>query len=604
VSGDNNAICIVVARNIMLQQAGAQSTTHVAGGSPQMKPVRLLVVAFMFLGISASLGAIDLIDRPSEGRQYVTLRFRFAENLRLENPFDMESNHVELLIQQPDSSACTLSFFYDGLRNDGVEQWEARFSPSQAGMHRFSVMINGTAQSQFEIPVSENKGEKQGGLRLSGRPGAFQYESGESFRGIGLNVCWAHDFGYYFRKMRAAGITITRIWMCPWSLPFEWKETGLGRYNLESARRLDTLLQVAEANGIFVILCMDYHGIAPKGVGVFRENQWRSNPYNKTNGGPCGEAADLFSNADATKFLRRKYKYIVSRFGHSASIAAWEFFNEADLMAGKAMPVNRWHIEMAEYVKRVDVHKRLVSTSSTRDYMEKLVEAFRSPAIDFVMFHNYNSLDLAPHFTDLYELGIDYYQKPFVIAEFGVEYRGGERTWRVDSLHVGLHNGIWSGWFSETPIIPLSWWWDSYIDKHNIWSEYAILSRFASAMHVDWKRLVFTSLPPGDLPAGPGMHTSCMVRCMSSGDQCAVWLKNDDYKWSAMSEGTMPKEIGPFVQAIPGLVPGHYSIKWYDPQAGRFAEKTADGEVKGEGVLELSVPSFSRDIACLVTRNQ
>jgi hypothetical protein len=568
-----------------------------------MKPLHLLGVSFMLLGFSKSLGAIDIVDRPAGGRQYETLRFRFAEDLRLENPFDLESNRVELRIEQPDSSTCVLSFFFDGLSKDGVEQWEARFAPKQVGIHRFSVLINGTSQSQFEIPVVENKGVRQGGLRLSDRPGTFEYESGEAFRGIGLNVCWARDFGYYFRKMHAAGINITRIWMCPWSLSFEWRETGLGRYNLESARTLDTLLQLAEANGIFVILCMDFHGIAPKDVGSFGESQWSVNPYNKINGGPCGEGAELFTNAVAKKFLRKKYKYIVSRFGHSARIAAWEFFNEADLMAGKAIPVNRWHIEMAEYVKRIDVHKRLVSTSSTRQYVEKLVDAFRSPAIDFAMFHDYNSVDLAPHFTDLHEVGIEYYQKPVVIGEFGVEFRGGERTWRVDSLHVGLHNGIWAGWFSETPIIPLSWWWDSYIDKHDLWSEYAILSRFASSMEGVSRHPVFMSLPADDLHAVPGKHASCMVRCISSGEHCAIWLKNDDYKWSTVSEGTMPKETGPFVQRIPGLLPGRYSITWYDPQGGRFLERTEEGEVKEEGVMELSVPSFSRDLACLITRH-
>lgn len=556
----------------------------------------------MFIGLSANLWALDLIERPTKGRRYETLGFRFAENLHFANPFDLETNHVELLIQQPDFSKRVLSFFFNGLNKDGVEQWEGRFAPTQVGPHRFSIRINGKVYSQFELSVEADNGKKQGGLKVSEQRGVFEYESGEAFRGIGLNVCWAQDYEYYFRKMQAAGMNVTRIWMCPWNLPFEWKETGLGRYNLETARSLDAILELAEKYGIYVILCMDYHGVAPKGLGYFRENRWLANPYNKINGGPCAVEAELFTDSEAKIFFKRKYKYIISRFGHSSHIAAWEFYNEADLMAGKSIDVNRWHIEMAEYVKSVDIHQRLVSSSATRQYVEKLVDAFKSPAIDFVMFHDYNSLNVAPHFTDLHEAAIEYYQKPVVLGEFGVEFRGGERTYKVDPQNVGLHNGIWSGWFNETPIIPLSWWWDSYIDRHDLWREYAILSRFADSMNFNVKHLVFKTLTPGYSEANPTEQVVSMVRCIYTGQHCSLWFKNDEYQWSLMGEGKEPKEMGAFSQIIPDLVPGLYSIAWYDPQNGHFFEKTTHGEVKEDGVLSLSVPSFSKDLACLVMR--
>jgi hypothetical protein len=111
------------------------------------------LVALLILGVCKSLRAIELIERPTKGRQYETLRFRFVEHLKFENPFDLEKNQVELLIQQPDFSKRALSFFYDGLNKDSVEQWEARFTPKQAGLHRFTFRINGKLESQFELPV-------------------------------------------------------------------------------------------------------------------------------------------------------------------------------------------------------------------------------------------------------------------------------------------------------------------------------------------------------------------------------------------------------------------------------------------------------------------
>ncbi len=549
---------------------------------------------------SIAPGAVTLIDPPRHGRQYETMTFRFRQNLHFANPFDLETNRVELKILQPDYTSRVLSFFYNGLTRDSVELWEARYAPAEAGRYRFTILINGVMQSEIEVPVAQNPEKNLGGLRLSGRFGAFAYESGEPFRGIGMNLCWTNDYAYYFKKMQASGINVTRIWMCPWNLSFEWQETGLGRYSLASAARLDTILDLAKHYGIFVILCMDYHGVARKGMGYFRENRWPSNPYNKANGGPCVSAADLFTNAEAKELFKRKYKYIVARFGHSAQIAAWEFYNETDLMAGTAIAENRWHVEMGEFVHSVDVHGRLVSTSSTRSFPEKVVDAFKSPAMDFVMFHQYNTLDFAPYIVELHEASTEYYRKPVVLAEFGVEYRGGDKTFQVDSQFVGLHNGLWAGWFSETPVVPMSWWWDSYIDRYNLWREYESLSRFAGAMEFSSRHLTFATLPAEGGGEGPSESPRCMARCIYSGDQCALWFKNDAYQWDLVNNGDRPKEIAGFSQRVPDVVPGRYTIRWYNPQTGHFFGSDQVANVGTDGALVMSVPAFTDDVACLI----
>lgn len=566
-----------------------------------MKTFKRLIV-FLFLFVSFNVYSFQLIDRPTEGRQFETLTFRFEENLGFENPFDLETNKVELHILLPDYTRLNLSFFYNGLNADSVEKWEARFSPGEAGTYNFSVMINGVMKENFNVDIDANDEMNMGGLKLSKHLGVFEYESGEAFRGIGLNVCWAANYEYYFKKMQAAGINITRIWICPWHLSFEWAETGLGHYNLQSANRLDEILSLAKKYGIYIILCIDYHGVAPKGIGYFGEGKWKESPYNKINGGPCANPEDIFTNYDAREYYKKKYKYIVSRFGYSANIAAWEFYNEVDLMAGKSLPVNLWHIEMAEYVKSIDVHHRLVTSSSTRSYPEKVIDAFKSPAIDFTMYHQYNNLNIGPYVSDLTDVMLEYYQKPFVLAEFGVEYRGGERTYKLDPEHIGIHNGIWSGWFCETPVIPLSWWWDNYIDKYNFWSEYKNLSQFASLMDFNKDNLNYKTLVAGDPDVNKDKRIPSMVRCIYYGDAAALWFKNEFYQWSRMYEGETLTQMDSFVQVIPDLVPGDYDIKWYDPQTGLFLTTVNDIEVKADGVLKLQVPSFLKDVACIINR--
>ncbi len=546
----------------------------------------------------------DMVSPPKEGRQYETLTFSFNENLHFNNPFDLISNSVELRIIRPDFTKAVLSFFYNGKNKSGIEMWEARFTPEQHGFYRFSIAISGKTKQYFNVEIKENKEKDQGGIVLSNKLGVFKYKSGEAFRGIGLNVCWANDYEYYFRKMKAAGMNVTRIWMCPWNLSFEWSETGLGHYNLDSAKRLDSILKLAKKYGIYVMLCIDYHGVAPKGIGFFKEDRWLQNPYNKANGGPCADETELFTNPIAKLYMMKKYKYIISRYGSNTNILAWEFFNEADLMAGKSIPINRWHTEMAEYVKSIDIGGHLISSSSTRNYVEKLVDAFKSPAIDFAMFHDYNSLNIAPHFIDLYDATTEYYNKPVVIGEFGVEFRGGDLTYRLDPRHIGLHNAIWAGWFSETPLIPMSWWWDSYIDAHNIWSEYKNLSVFADSTDINVARLEFKTLTPGNLTADSSEQAQCLVRCIYDGGGCVIWFKNLQYQWSLIDTSKRNVPVGGFTQIIPDMTPGNYSIRWYDPQGGGFSPNIISATVKGDGKLDLQVSSFLKDRACIIKYNR
>lgn len=564
-----------------------------------MKILIMIIVFFSsFLTVSFSESRINY---PKEGKQFYPIVIQIEENFGFVNSFDLETNKVELTIEQPDKSILTLSFFYNGKNENNIEKWEARFTPKQFGIYNFAVNINGSLKEEFKIPVKENKETKQGGVIVSENLGIFKYESGEPFRGIGLNICWANDYEYYFNKMKSAGMNIVRIWICPWHLSFEWNNTGIGKYDLISANKLDEILKLAEAYNIFIILCIDYHGTGQKRAGFFNENKWLDNPYNKINGGPCTLPEELFTNELAKESFKKKYKYIISRYGYSSQIAGWEFYNEADLMAGKSIPMNQWHTEMAEYIQSIDIHNRLVTTSSTRNYPEKVIDAFKSPAMDFVMYHQYNNLNFAPYIIDFTEALIEYYKKPVVMGEFGIDYRGGDVTYKFDPQHIGLHNGIWAGLFSETPVLPLSWWWDNYIDKYNLWYEYEYLSKFAEQIELN-EKVKFSELSSGFLINNETQQVPCLVRCIYFNDDAALWFKNDEYQWSLAYEGNEPIFIENFQQKIPDMKLGVYSINWYDPQTGKYFGKQSEVKLDENGNLNILVPSFSKDLACIIKK--
>jgi hypothetical protein len=119
-----------------------------------------------------------------------------------------------------------------------------------------------------------------------------------------------------------AGGNFIRIWMCSWNCALEWaKESrgenrngnyyGVGIYSLDNAWKLDTILDLAERKGVSVMLCLGTYGEFNDG-GFFNEGQWRANPYNATNGGPCLKPDDFWTNI-ARRLYQQRLRYLAAR---------------------------------------------------------------------------------------------------------------------------------------------------------------------------------------------------------------------------------------------------------------------------------------------------
>jgi hypothetical protein len=89
---------------------------------------------------------------------------------------------------------------------------------------------------------------------------------------------------------------------CPWAFGIEDTVASLNNYSLQPAWQLDYVFQLAEQRGIYLLLCLDYHGMFATEPDCWGGNNvWPQNPYNITNGGPCTTANDFFTNATAIK---------------------------------------------------------------------------------------------------------------------------------------------------------------------------------------------------------------------------------------------------------------------------------------------------------------
>ncbi len=430
-----------------------------------------------------------------------------------DNPFDPEDVAVDAEVTLPNRKRWVVPGFYyapfrletDGgrerLRLAGPACWKVRLTPTLPGTYRVVVKVRdrtGTAQCP-PVTFRATPAKAKGFIRVSAAsPTYFCHDDGSPYIAIGENLCWANGpmplalYREWLQRLGAAGGNWARLWLAFNEKGLEWMPAptekpgtgtylGLGRYALDNAWRLDEIVRLAGASGVRLMFCIGTFGELTTG-GYFNEGSWVSNPYNAANGGPCREPEELWTNPTARKLYQRRLRYLVARWGYSPQVFAWEFWNEQNAPAA-------WVGEMAAYLKRHDVHRHLVSTTYGDDAVWKL------PDIDFTMTHRYGDNGNVADFAD--DIAGDarahrHYQKPYLLAEFGIDWRTSDLKYDPEGKGQNLHDGLWAGLLSGSAGTAMLWYWDNYVHPKNLYPLFTPVAKFAA--RVDWARTRFRPL--------------------------------------------------------------------------------------------------------------
>jgi hypothetical protein len=472
-----------------------------------------------FLQQKETLAVHSVTPSTTKAKRFEKLELNIALSATYDNPFDPEEIDVYAIFRSPDGTAVRVNaFLYQEHRRrleggrevvEPVSQpvWKVRFAPPRVGRWSYQVFAkdrNGTAQSpQARLEVSRS--DSAGFVRRSRKsPRHFSLEQERPLFLVGMNMGWAGDRGTYdyeewLRALGQAGGNWIRVWMSSWNCALEWTPAerggwrrgsyyGVGRYSLDNAWKLDTILELAEKNGIYVMLCLGTYGEFTTG-GFFNEGQWKENPYNRANGGPCEKPEDFWTNAEARRLYQRRLRYIAARYGYSTYIHSWEFWNEVP-------PQPQWTAEMARFLKGTgefagqpaDPHGHLVSTSYGNGTL------WRIPEIDFTMSHHYGTGNLPDHAPVIHldARGHVLFEKPHLMAEFGIDYRKPDSEYDPQGRAVNFHNGLWASMASGNAGSGMLWWWDNYVHPKNLYATFTGLRRFAE--RVPWTQGRWTAL--------------------------------------------------------------------------------------------------------------
>jgi len=411
--------------------------------------------------------------------RYGKVEFDININSKFENPYDSRIVQLDMIIKSPSGKDLVLPCYFDK-DSDAGSLWKARFAPAETGNYTYHFRLTkagSSIETSKEKTFTSNDSQSEGFLRVNNY-WTLKFDSGKPFRGIGENIASnprsdtaKYTYGYLLPKISANGANFIRIWMHQGSLPKEWyiprrrpNETAPPETEIRK-NQLDETVEIAEKNGIYIMLALDVHGQLLEGSG------WSGHAFNAVNGGPAKTPAEFFTLEESRMKYKNKLRYFVARWGYSTHIAFWEFFNEVDnAMFGTSqnkpaepMPhkiVTDWHREMSDYLKAIDPYEHLVTTSISHRDIDGLNDL---PSIDLNQKHIYKRTNaIRPTILEYaYK-----HEKPYAIGEYGYEW-----DWNLNFASMAIEKvydykrGLWYGMFTPTPILPMSWWWEFFDDR-------------------------------------------------------------------------------------------------------------------------------------------
>ncbi len=385
------------------------------------------------------------------------------------NPFDYTRELVQVVIHTPAGTTTYYPAFYDG-----GDKWEVRYTPLHAGKYTISsVRLNGNIAHENNLQPNEwNVAGKElpGFIRIDrAHPHKFQFDSGTIFYPLGQDQAWtdgkSDTIATDFNKMHAAGENWSRVWMTAWDGRNLMWAVKPGEIDLKAAAKWDDIVDAAALNHIYFQMTLQYHGQYSSTVNP----NWDQNPWNAKNGGFLQTPQQFFTNPRAIALTKRILYYTIARWGYSPNIMAFELFNEVQwtdaFKAQDYSDIAAWHETMANFIKKHDPYRHLITTSSAADVP---IDNPIWNSVDYYQVHSYPS-NLIAALGARSAFGASTVKRPLFVGEYGAD--------GSDAKGIGLHNGLWAGMMRFTSGAPCYWDWNT-VEANNLYDQYASASAF------------------------------------------------------------------------------------------------------------------------------
>lgn len=417
-----------------------------------------------------------------------------------DNPFDPEQIKVDARFYTPDGKQLIVpGFFYQEyhhisyreIEKIGKPVWKIRFAPEIEGVYKFEIIASNRGKeitSPFQTFTSVNYNVNHGFLKISAtNPLYFEFEDGTPFFAIAVDNAVSRYVNYvkYYKRFAATGGNFNRLFIMSGDLdlgeeirPSPEPDRGLGKINLDASWKLDRVIELGEILGIYHQMCM---------TNQYNFNfGWKSNVFNRENGGILESPDEYFTSEKSIKYLGKRFRYIVARWGYSTAVFSWNLWNEYSAQPGFTIPAAvAWHKRMAKYLSSIDPFGHVIHTNDGR--LNGVDEISGLTEMGIVSTNTYGIKNIADVSEEWTKKIITQFRKPYMLSEFGIGHNnlppGGYGE--VDPQKRMIHEGLWGPLMSGSAGTGMPW-------EYN-WLDNGIVYNFLKAVSAIVKDIPFSN---------------------------------------------------------------------------------------------------------------
>ena len=434
-------------------------------------------------------------------------------------------------------------------------------------------------------------------------PSYFSFTDGSTYIPVGINMInpsGRHagnadsafaEIEEWMKNLAANGGNYVRIWL---SQSFWDIEETAGQYSGQKAKRIDRFIAMARKYGLRIKLTLEH----------FRSITTEENPqewatkfaYHKSRGGPLDSIGQYISTPEGRKLFLDKVGFYKQRWSSDTLFFGWELWNEMNAMKGPEDSIfYDWNISMLQAVKKKFPEQLVMQSLGSFDgeYAKPLynhmmgikqnevaqVHRYLDLGAEMEVCHAPMDIIAASAVRDLQAYGLD---KPIILAETGAvepRHAGPSKYYARDTAGILLHDILFAPFFTGAAGPGMSWHWESYVHKNNLWYHYG---RFNEAIKgIDPVREGFVA------------HfldtTEFRIYTLKGKQTSLMWVrdKNSDWK-NELEGGVLPQKIENASIILPGNI-RVASVDVYDPWMNKWTAATVTEN-------RVQLPEFKRSL--------
>lgn len=441
----------------------------------------------------------------------------------------------------------------------------------------------------------------------SGNPSYFQFSDGTPYIPVGLNMISPggkykndpdsalYEMGQWMKKLSENGGNYMRVWL---SSPFwDIEDQRAGQYREEKAQRIDRLIEMAGKYNLRIKMTFEH----------FRSLTLEENPqawavkgvYHTLNGGPLDSIRQYLSSPEGRKLFIDKLDFYSRRYGSDTLFFGWELWNEMNAVKGPEDAVFfSWNKQMLDEVKQRFPENLVMQSLGSFD-AEQVRPLYRKMMLlsgnQVAQVHRY--LDLGAEMeichmpmdiicsSAVEELKSYNTGKPVILAETGAvepHHSGPSKYYQVDTAGIILHDILFAPFFSGSAGAGMSWHWDTYVDKNNLWYHFGRFSEAIKGINPIEERFVVSKSETDDFRVYQLLGRKTII----------IWLRDKNNTWESELRDDQPPLIKSGIKldlSKTGFSGSFTDVALYDPWQDKWQNANSDG-------LKLLLPDFKRSL--------